>query len=155
MSTHIITQKGYLIIFSPVTNQNYLLSISFPKTLTLRPQQRNYTASVFFFLGFVLPSMFSNPCLYCTGSHWGEWDVRGKFSDLCRNSVGIVLSELSVYKCDYIHAESYGQLQHREAKNCHTIWDLHNQLTLRLLLLYVIGSEVFPLIFQKPLCLLP
>lgn len=47
LSTHIITQKGYLIIFSPVTNQNYLLSISSPKTLTLRPQQRNYTASVF------------------------------------------------------------------------------------------------------------
>lgn len=68
----------------------------------------------------------------------------------CRNSDGIVLSELNMYKYGYIHAESYGQQQHRKARSCHTVWDLQNQLTLRLLLLYIIRSEVFPLIFKNP-----
>lgn len=68
----------------------------------------------------------------------------------CRNSESTILSAPNIYKCDYIHGESYGQLQHGEAKSWYTVCDLQNLLTLRLLLLNVIGSKVFPLIFPNP-----
>jgi len=83
-SIHFATWKGYFIIFSPITNQNYLLSISFLKTLTVRPQQRSkgpilhlYFSSLF----LLFPVCFKIPVF--TGRHWGEYrDVGGKFNVL-------------------------------------------------------------------------
>lgn len=55
----------------------------------------------------------------CIGSHWGETRMSGKslMTFACRNSDCTILSAHNIYKCNYIHGESYGQLQHGEAKS--------------------------------------
>lgn len=86
------------------------------------------------------------------GSHWVNTRMSSEslMTFACRNSDSKILSTSNICKCDYIHGESYGQPQHGEAKSWHTVCDLQNLLTLGLLLLYVIGSKVFPLIFSNP-----